>query len=81
VKIWPAVVDLSESVAYVTELPAGEVVPASCAPCDAATESRFLRSQDSTRVFSSGDKSSFVASGSSSLQKYTNVPNPHLLQN
>jgi hypothetical protein len=49
VKIWPAVVDLSESVAYVTELPAGEVVPASCAPCDAATESRFLRSQDSAR--------------------------------
>jgi hypothetical protein len=32
-------------------------------------------------VFPSGDKASFVASWSSSLQKYTNVPNSHLLQN
>ena len=38
VKRWPAVVDLSESVASVTELPAGGVVPASCAPCDDATD-------------------------------------------
>jgi hypothetical protein len=31
-------------------------------------------------VSSSGDQATFVASGSSSLQKYTNVANPHLLQ-
>jgi hypothetical protein len=30
-------------------------------------------------VFSFGNKASFVASGSSSLPKYTNVPNSHLL--
>jgi hypothetical protein len=33
-----------------------------------------------TSVFFSGDQATFVASGGSSLQKYPNVANPHLLQ-
>jgi hypothetical protein len=34
----------------------------------------------SISVSSSGDQATFVASGSGSLQKYTNVANRHLLQ-